>query len=170
MTARPSRDDAPDEGVGALLAGSVGFLLSKLGFLSASRFSDALAPIDLTPAHFALLRYIDAARGLSQHKLGKALGIPASRIVALVDDLEARHLVERRRDAADRRVNTLHLTDKGQATLKRAQVIALGWENTLCAALEPAERAELLRLLRLLAADHHLPIGVHPGLAAPDES
>jgi DNA-binding MarR family transcriptional regulator len=153
--------------VAAVLAGSVAFLLSKLGFLTAKGFADGLAPLDLVPQHFALLRFIEVAKGRSQHALAEALGIPPSRIVALVDDLEERGLVERRRDRTDRRVNALHLTAKGRKQYAKAQEVAGAWEDRLLGALSDEERATLLGYLQRLAATHDLPIGVHPGFGQP---
>jgi DNA-binding MarR family transcriptional regulator len=153
--------------VGNLLAGSVGFLLSKLGFMSASGFAAALEPENIHPGHFALLRMIKAAEGSSQNALGDSLHIPPSRMVALLDELEQRGLVERRRSPADRRINLVHLTDAGVSTLERAAVIAADWEARLCAGLDDDERATLAALLRRLAEGHDLPVGVHPGLARP---
>lgn len=160
---RPAESGRPEPG--EVLAGSVGFLLSKLGFLSASRFAEALEPLGISPGHFALLRIVEATETRSQQALGEALGIPPSRMVALVDDLEERGLLDRKRSPSDRRVNTVRLTTEGRRVLQRATRIATEWEDTLCASLPPAERVKLAELLRRLAGDHDLPIGVHPALA-----
>ena len=148
-----------------MLAGSVGFLLSKLGFLTASRFAEALRPLQLNPGHFALLRIVDASGPRSQQALGESLGIPPSRMVALVDELERPGLLERRRSEHDRRVNQVALTTEGRRVLKKASAIANAWEDDLCAGLAPGERDQLRELLVKLAARHELPVGVHPGLA-----
>jgi DNA-binding MarR family transcriptional regulator len=150
---------------GGILGGSVGFLISKLGFYSSMRFAEALEPLDIQPSHFALLRFVSVAEGQSQQALGEALKIPPSRIVALVDEVEERGLVERRQNPQDRRANALHLTAKGRRLLERAMEIATAYEDALFASLNDDERAQLLELLRRVAADQDLPIGVHPGLA-----
>ena len=152
---------------GEVLAGSVGFLLSKLGAMSAGGFASALEPIGVQPQHFALLRILDMSSGISQQSLGGELSIPPNRMVGLIDEVEERGLVERRRSPEDRRVNALYLTAKGKRTLAKAQAIASDWEQRLCAGLSPSERDQLLALLQQLASGHELPIGVHPGLARP---
>lgn len=149
----------------SVLGDSVGFLLSKLGFLTSSRFAAALEPLGIGPGHFGLLRIVDAAGADSQQALGDALGIPPSRMVALVDDLEEQGLVERRRSPEDRRVNLVHLTAGGQRTLARALEAGEGWQEELLADLDGAEREQLLHLLQRVAASHDLPLGVHPALA-----
>lgn len=157
--------DSPSPEPGEVLAGSIGFLLSKLGFLPGSRFAAVLEPLGINPVHFALLRIVDAVEARSQHALGEALGIPPSRMVVLVDDLEGRGFVERRRSRTDRRVNTLHLTSQGRRVFERALKAASMWEAELCSSLDEHERAELGRLLRRLAAGQDLPVGVHPAMA-----
>jgi DNA-binding MarR family transcriptional regulator len=152
---------------GELLAGSVGFLLSKLGFHSAARFAHDLAPIGIDPRQFALLRYVAADEGQSQQALGAALQVPPSAMVALIDEMEARGLVERRRNPHDRRAHALHLTAKGRRLFDKANGIATDYEARLCGSLSAAERQRLLELLQRIAADEHTPIGVHPGLTQP---
>src|SRR5436190_23984777 len=104
---------------------SVGFLISQLGFFSSKRFAEALAPLEIGPRDFLLLRFVAASAGQAQQALAERLGVPPSRMVALVDELESAGLVERRPDAEDRRVRGLHLTRKGHATLKRAAKAAI---------------------------------------------
>lgn len=163
------RDEQPHDGPtgaspGALLSGSIGFLLSKLGFITSSGFADALRPLGIDPGHFALLRIVDSVGGPSQQWLCDELSIPPSRMVGLIDDLEARGLVERRRGAVDRRVNELFLTAAGRGVLAQARQTAEAWEEHMCAALTAEERQVLGGLLVRLATSHGLPVGVHPGL------
>jgi DNA-binding MarR family transcriptional regulator len=153
-----------DQGPETVLAGSIGFLLSKLGFLTSSRFTAALAPFGINPGHFGLMRIIEVSGPNSQQALGEALGIPPSRMVALVDDLEGKGLVERRRHHKDRRVNELHLTTKGRGLLGQASQAGVTWQEELLANLDFAERQQLLGLLQRVAAAHELPIGAHPAL------
>jgi DNA-binding MarR family transcriptional regulator len=77
-------------------------------------------------------------------------------MVFLVDDLEARGLVERRRGETDRRSNALYLTAAGRAGLQRARTVARRNEQEISAALDPAARRELIRLLRAIAAEQGL--------------
>ena len=70
---------------------------------SAGRFADRLAPLGLKPPHAGILRALDRADGLSQQALGEALGTFPSRLVARLDELEERGLVERRDRPGDRR-------------------------------------------------------------------
>jgi DNA-binding MarR family transcriptional regulator len=144
---------------------SVGFLISQLGFVSSRGFHEALAPAGIDPREFLLLRFVAASSGLSQQALAERLGIPPSRMVALVDRLEEQGLVERRADAEDRRVRALHLTRKGSRVLERAAKIAIEYELQLCVGLEEGERDQLIDLLQKLQPPDLTKRGVHPGLA-----
>jgi DNA-binding MarR family transcriptional regulator len=143
---------------------TVAFLLSKLGFVAASEFGAALAPLGLEPRHAGLLRVVAAHEGQSQHALGQALGVAPSRIVALVDDLEQRGLVERRLNPADRRAREIHLTPGGHDAMRAIAAVGLEHEARVCADLSADERHQLLHLLHRLARGLDGPIGVHPGL------
>jgi DNA-binding MarR family transcriptional regulator len=115
-----------------------------------------------------LLRHLANDEGGSQQALGEALRIPPSRMVALVDGLEQRGLLERRRDPNDRRVRTLHLTPDGRRLLGEIMEVSLEHERQLCTGLQPAERERLITLLNRLAAEQGLAEGVHPGAADPE--
>jgi DNA-binding MarR family transcriptional regulator len=145
---------------------SVGFAISTIGYAVSRRFHETLRPLDLEPREFALLRAVGAAEGQSQQAIGERLQIPSSRMVAFVDVLEARGLIERRHNPEDRRTNALHLTDAGHELLGRAFALAVDYEQTLCAELSDPEREQLLDLLARVGAQLGLPSGVHAAHAA----
>jgi DNA-binding MarR family transcriptional regulator len=151
-----------------LPAGSVGFLLSQVGAAGSRGFGLELAPLGIEPRQFAMLRYVAAAEGRSQQALGVALSIPASRMVALVDDLEGRGLLERRANPADRRIHALFLTAKGRRLLDKAYAIAKAHEAMVCEDLSPEERKELIRLLNRVGRSLGVTAGVHPDLTSAD--
>ncbi len=148
---------------------SVGFTLSTTGYAVASRFRELLAPLGLEPREFALLRVVAAAEGHSQQAIGERLRIPPSRMVAFVDALEARGLIERRHNPNDRRTRELYLTDEGRALLGRAFSEAVAHERSICADLSEQEREQLLDLLARVARSLGLPPGVHAHTALADE-
>lgn len=136
--------------------GSSAFLLAQLGFTAARRFAHRLAPLELEPRHVGLLRVVAAAEGQSQQAIGERMRIAPSRMVAFVDDLEQRGLVERKRNPADRRAYALHLTDHGRALLETALAEAATHDEEITAPLSPAEKEQLHALLSKLAAAHGL--------------
>jgi DNA-binding MarR family transcriptional regulator len=146
--------------------GSVGFLLSSLGFVASRALQEALAPLGLDPRQFGALNLVANAEGISQRAMTEPLGIPASRLVAVVDELEHARLIERRRNPSDRRAYALYLTAKGREMLSQARRVAHRNEQQFSAPLAAGEREQLLGLLRRLAEGHELRSGVHPGLAS----
>jgi DNA-binding MarR family transcriptional regulator len=140
---------------------ALGFMLSSLGHAVSKRFSLSLGPLDLEPREFALLRRVGLHEGSSQQLMGERLGIPASRIVALVDHLEGRGLLERRPSPTDRRAHALHLTPAGRRLLAKALDIAGAFEGELTQRLTDAQRAQLLEMLDAIATQLGIPSGVH---------
>ncbi|MEQ3553705.1 MarR family winged helix-turn-helix transcriptional regulator [Pseudonocardia nematodicida] len=139
------------------------FLLAQIGAHAASRFAERISELDLTPPQTGLLRAVAAEPGRSQQSLARHLGTPASRLVALVDGLAGRGLVERRRNPDDRRLHALHVTPAGKEMLDRIGGVAGEHEQDLLGALDPDERATLRELLSRVADDQGLTPGVHPG-------
>src|ERR1700761_8191482 len=90
--------------------GQPAFLLTQLGSHAASQFAERLASLDLTPPDAGILRLLRAAAGLSQQELAARLQIHPSRLVAILDNLEKRGVVEGRANPDDRRLYSLHLT------------------------------------------------------------
>jgi DNA-binding MarR family transcriptional regulator len=145
---------------------SVGFTCSSIGYAVGRRFKQILAPLELEPREFALLRAVAAAEGLSQQAMGERLQIPASRMVAFVDALEERGLLERRHNPEDRRTRELYLTGAGRKLLERAFAVAAEYERDLCADLDEQERDHLLDLLQRVGPRLGLESGVHAAHAA----
>jgi DNA-binding MarR family transcriptional regulator len=144
-------------------------MVSSVGYAVARRFRETLAPLELEPREFALLRAVAAAEGQSQQAIGERLQIPPSRMVAFVDALEGRSLLERRHDPQDRRTRALHLTEDGRELLGRAFTLANGLEQHLCAELSAAEREQLLGLLQRVGLRLGLPPGTHVHAALAEE-
>jgi DNA-binding MarR family transcriptional regulator len=143
---------------------AVGFLLSSLGYASSRGFHRKLHPLGLDPRGFAVLRSVGFAEGQTQQALASALSIPASRMVAILDTLENRGLLERRLRDDDRRSRAVHLTDAGNALLHQAFAIAAGHEQWLCEGLSDKERDQLIGLLDRVAAHLGLLPGTHEAL------
>jgi DNA-binding MarR family transcriptional regulator len=78
-------------------------------------------------------------------------------MVAFVDSLERRGLLERRQNPADRRARALFLTDEGRELLGGAFQAAGEYERDLSQDLTGAEREQLLELLARVGAHVGIP-------------
>jgi DNA-binding MarR family transcriptional regulator len=160
------RDESGKKETGSRGWSAPGFLLAQVGAHAAAKFSERLRPLGLSPAHAGILRILDAAPAITQQALAAALGSPPSRLVALVDELESKALVERRPDKSDRRRYALCLTVKGKSMLHTIGTVVREHQNTLLAALSEEERRQLTALLLRIATHQGLKKGVHPGYSA----
>ena len=163
VTSAPADGGVPGDQAPSNLA----FLLSQVGIHASRRFAERLEAIDLQPPLFRVMNVVDAAEGLSQQAIGEAIRAPASRMVAIVDDLEQRGLVERRPNPDDRRVHALHLTPAGRRLLARGRRIAKEHEAELTKGMSGADRERLVTLLRQIVEGSEIGHGVHPGLSRP---
>ena len=109
-------------------------------------------PFELRPVEFTLLMLLQAYQRASAKQIGGALRLPAPHVTTLVDRLRERGLVQRARDPQDGRAVRITLTEAGKGLATQLQAASLHMEDGLQAALTPAERMQLRRLLKKLAA------------------
>ena len=131
----------------------LGFVTASVGELVASGFRDALAPHGVSPRQYAVLWAIAAYGEHTQHQLSERLGIPASRVVALIDDLERRSAVRRLVSERDRRIRTVLLTDDGRRLLGELHATAQRYEGELIRDLSDDEQRTLRRLLASMGSN-----------------
>lgn len=128
-----------------------GYLMARLGEASRRRFVKALEPEGLHPRHFGVMTMLAAHPGMSQHQLHEKTAIDPSSMVAVIDELEARGLAERRPDPEDRRARRVFLTEQGEQTLGRIRALAADLQREFFGTLTAEERKTLHALLRKLA-------------------
>jgi DNA-binding MarR family transcriptional regulator len=138
------------------LVGSTAFLLKRLGFAAKEHAMRAYEESGLSPYHHAILVALDEDTHETQGSIADALGYDRGQLVGLLDELEERGLIERRRDPADRRRQIVGMTAAGKKALSRLRSLALRLEDELLAPLDPGEQRKLHALL-LRLAEHHLP-------------
>jgi DNA-binding MarR family transcriptional regulator len=134
------------------LAQFPGYLLARLGESSSRRFREALEAADgLHPRQFGVMTMVAAQPGMTQHQLHEKTGIDPSSMVAVIDELEAQGLAERRPHPEDRRARTIYLTDAGLQTLERVRTLVAQLQRELFSPLNREEARTLHSLLRKLA-------------------
>jgi DNA-binding MarR family transcriptional regulator len=146
----------------------VAFNLSSVGYAVSKGFKEILEPFELHPREFAVLRAVGFQEGQSQQALGDRLQIPRSRMVSIVDELEARGFLERHPNPADRRVREIHLTAAGRNALEQAFEQAVAYERQVAGPLDADERERLLGLLERISANLGIGPGAHTALREPD--
>ena len=116
-----------------------------------------LAPLGLTVQLCGVLNRL-AVGPISQHELGEQLGIDRTTMVELIDDLEAKGVVVRQRNPADRRAYSIQLTAKGRTVQKRAAAEFDAAAAEFFSPLRPGERRVLGEMMRRLitSADEKL--------------
>jgi len=127
------------------LASFAGYRLRRAQISVFDDFIAEASALDLRPAQFSALVVIDANPGSKQSEIAHALGIKSTNFVAMVNELEARGLVERR--ASDRRSYALHLTAAGQQLLGEMERRHAKVERRYDALLGPDGRETLYVLL-----------------------
>jgi MarR family 2-MHQ and catechol resistance regulon transcriptional repressor len=104
----------------------------------------------LTESQIAVLEAVFHLGPLPQGELCRRILRSGSNVTTVVDNLEREGLVRRERDANDRRIQIVHLTDKGRELLDRALPVHVRRITRVMAALDPDEQRELGRLCRKL--------------------
>jgi DNA-binding MarR family transcriptional regulator len=145
----PAAQQLPEE-----LIASATFLLKRLGYAAKDRSMKAYEQTGLHPYHYAILLVLSERSLETQGAIADALGYDRGQLVGLLDELEERALVERHRDANDRRRHLVHLTPDGKQMLRRLRALSRQTEDEFLAPLSGEERASLHALLLRLAEVH----------------
>ncbi|MGW5365089.1 MarR family winged helix-turn-helix transcriptional regulator [Actinopolymorpha pittospori] len=108
---------------------------------------DAIAEIPGGPRGFQVLDSANSGVCQNQAAMADHLGIDRTAMTYLLDDLEAKGLVQRTPDPADRRSRRVTLTAEGTKTLKRLTVRVADVERHVLGGLQPDEAEQLRAIL-----------------------
>lgn len=142
-------------------------LLSRLDAHLQVRLTEVLIPLGIQPRHFGLLSLLREQDGLSQHQLCGPLSVHRNVMVGLVDELEQRGLIERRRHPDDRRAHALHLLPAGRKLQAQAEKLVTAFEVALLAGLDAPQTQTFVSTLKRICDNADLLQAIHPGLTAP---
>jgi DNA-binding MarR family transcriptional regulator len=144
------------DGDQVLLAGSIadrtGYLIAHAHRRLRELAETMLGPLGLHPRDFGALSVLAECQPCSQNALAARMGITPPAALALVDELEARGLVARRRNVADRRHYDLTLSPDGRDALAAARKVAAKAQASVVELLGRDGDARLRELLRKLIA------------------
>ncbi|MFL5995803.1 MAG: MarR family winged helix-turn-helix transcriptional regulator [Streptomyces sp.] len=139
-------DDAASEA----LASRLGYLLKHVQLRLTEASALALAPFGIDGRELAVLVVLAAEYPLSQLEAAGRLSVDRTTMVGLIDALQEKGLVERRRSSQDRRKNTVQLTPTGQDTLRKAERAREEMERQFLAPLSSSDANQLVRALQTL--------------------
>jgi MarR family transcriptional regulator, lower aerobic nicotinate degradation pathway regulator len=123
--------------------------------------NQGLARADARKWHYAVLASLQEFGPASQAALSRRTGIYRSDLVAVINELAARGLIDRAPDPADRRRNVITMTPQGRRHLRQLDKLVAAIQDELLAPLTQPERDQLVRLLTRLL-DHHVAAAPHP--------
>lgn len=127
---------------------TLGFLLNDVARLFRKRFEQRARHLGLTRSQWQTMAYLARNEGIHQGALAEILEVEPITLVRILDKLEERGLVERRRHPTDRRIRLLFLTDAAREPLMK--MLELG-NLTRADALFGVTETEGEHLVQLLA-------------------
>jgi DNA-binding MarR family transcriptional regulator len=137
--------------LGGELAREIEFLTARTRSLGSARARKLLEPLGLKERSYSVLSLACSGFAPTQRELAEFLSLDPSQIVPLVDDLEARGLVERRADPQDRRSKVITGTTVGQQLYTKARLATAQSESMTMAMLDKSEQETLRDLLSRVA-------------------
>lgn len=145
--AKPARAPADYD----LLPELVGYGLRRAQLAVFQHFARAMAETmgadRVSPGEFGVLALIEANSGINQTSLATAVGADRSTMVPILDRLEKRGLIERRKVPGDRRAHALALGDVGRKRMAEFRATVRAHEARITAGMSADERALLIDLL-----------------------
>jgi DNA-binding MarR family transcriptional regulator len=129
------------------------YLLNRAGARIAAAFSEEMRPLGATLQMWRVLAALREQDGRRMGSLSETTSIEVSTLTRLVDNMENKRLVARRRDATDARVVALHVMPAGRRLTQRILPIAERYESVALAGFSAAESQILKAALRRLYAN-----------------
>ncbi|CNE56796.1 transcriptional regulator [Mycobacterium tuberculosis] len=131
-----------------------GFLLARMGSLTARSWTAFLGAHDLTQGQYTVLATLNERGPLGQRRLAELVAVDARNIVAVLDSLAQRGLIDRKPDVSDRRRRLVELTEAGETLVHDLADAAAQEQEAFLKPLGREDRAQLNRLLRRLYEAH----------------
>src|SRR5262245_25019608 len=123
------------------------YLIRRLMMISTAIIAEEFEGEDMPVSEWAVLTMIDNHPEIDQSRLAEVVAIDKTNTGRLVDQLEAKGLVERLPNDQDRRVWMLRCTPLGYKTRKRLRLRALATQDKLLSCLKPADRERFIDLM-----------------------
>ncbi|MGD9912939.1 MAG: MarR family winged helix-turn-helix transcriptional regulator [Rhizobiaceae bacterium] len=131
----------------------LGLLIHDAQRLIRKRFEERAAGYGLSSAQWRLLARVAKEEGIAQARLAELLEIEPISVSRLIDRMEEGGWIERRADAQDRRVRTIHPTDKARVAFGHVKGLAGEVYEEALAGLSPAERRATIEGLKTICSN-----------------
>ncbi len=131
----------------------IGLRLNQAARTVGRAFEEALEEADGTLPIWLILLNLTIRKPANQRELAEAVGIREATLTHHLNALDARGLITRTRDTANRRIHVVELTEAGQAAFARLQQAAVAFDARLRAGLADADLDQLGDLLGRLTAN-----------------
>jgi DNA-binding MarR family transcriptional regulator len=138
----------------ARLASAPSWLIGQASMHSHRLVTERFGAAGVRGYHYRLLASLDEFGPASQAALGRSTGIDRSDVVAALNELADKRLIERAPDPDDRRRNVITITSEGTAQLRRLDAVLSEIQEELLAPLSEDERDQLTHLLAKLVTHH----------------
>lgn len=125
----------------------LGFLMHDVSRLRRIVFDNLMKPLNVTRSQWWVLAYLSRHDGMIQSDLASVLELGKAALGGLIDRLEAAGFIERRPDAADRRVKRVYLTNVGNQTIKEMRERSHEMSEEILEGLDGAQRLQLADML-----------------------
>lgn len=154
-TPAPAAIDTPDLAPSqaldtAFLETLIGYNARRAALSIIGVFLERMAVYGVRPVDFSVLSLIRHNPGITSRQLCTALGLLPPNLVLMLNQLEARQLVDKRPHPTDGRAVALHLSDQGHTLMGEAETTATQLERDATAHMTEHQRNTLMRLLKLV--------------------
>ncbi|HSX22734.1 MAG TPA: MarR family winged helix-turn-helix transcriptional regulator [Gaiellaceae bacterium] len=133
------------------LISSTVFVLGRVGYGIKTQAMEQFEQAGFSPYDYGVLALLEEGARETQATIADALAIDRSQLVGLLDGLEERVLIERKRDPNDRRRQMVSLTAAGRRELTKLRKMVARLEEDFLAPLDTEQREMLHRLLLEIA-------------------
>ena len=130
----------------------IGLRLTRTAREVTNAFERAMAEAGGSASAWQVLLLVRSQQWGTQSRMADAMGITGATLTHHLNALEKQGLVRRWREAENRRVQKVELTDEGEALFARLREVAQRHNNRLRSNLTDAETAQLAELLDKLRA------------------
>jgi DNA-binding MarR family transcriptional regulator len=128
--------------------GGLGFLITQARNRLLAAIENELAPLDVTAAQFIVVLAVAHGRASTPSAFASLVGCDSGAMTRLLDRIEGKGILRRRRDIADRRIVQVELTKRGEALHPLIMASVARVHARMLQPFSAAERSQFASLLQ----------------------